>query len=318
MKSRRWLRPLLALILLGVAVVVLERRLQGLDFGEVWRALAKLPRVHLVLAALLTAANYAWLSLYDAAALAYLGKSLSGGRILLTSFVATAFGHNIGPSFASGGSVRYRYYSEFGLSGREVASLVSFIAVTFVVGFAWVGGAVLLTTPSDLKFGAPLSPLLLRAIGGVFLALGALYLALCCLRRSIRVRGKTLTLPSPRLVGLQIAVAGGDWLVMAAILTLFMPKGSLHYSEVLHTLVVSQIAAMLSQVPGGVGVFESLVLSALGPHVPAAGLVGALVAYRVLYFFVPLVLSILIMATGELRRRLAARSSASSSVAGSG
>jgi phosphatidylglycerol lysyltransferase len=316
MKSSRWLRPLLALVLLGVAVVVLERRLAGLDFGEVWRALAKLPRERLVLAALLTAANYAWLSLYDAVALSYLGKSLRPRQILLTSFVATAFGHNIGPSFASGGSVRYRYYSEQGLTVRDVASLVSFIAVTFVVGFAWVGGSVLLTTPAELKFGAALSPLLLRTVGGVLLVLGASYLVLCRVRRKIRLRGSAVDVPSPRLALVQIAVAGGDWFVMAAILSLFLPPGALHYSEVLHTLVVSQVAAMLSQVPGGVGVFESLVLSALGPHVPAAGLVGALVAYRVLYFFVPFVVSILILAGGEVRRRLAARSASSTSVAG--
>jgi uncharacterized membrane protein YbhN (UPF0104 family) len=62
---------------------------------------------------------------------------------------------------------------------------------------------------------------------------------------------------------------------------------------------------MLSQVPGGMGVFESLMLAALGPHVPEASLVGALVGYRVLYFFIPLALAILVLIITEIRRRLA-------------
>jgi uncharacterized membrane protein YbhN (UPF0104 family) len=165
---------------------------------------------------------------------------------------------------------------------------------------------VLLTTSAEMKFGAFLSTSLLRVTGGVLLGIGVLYFLLCCLKRQITVRGRSLALPTPRLAILQVAVAGSDWFVMAGVLSLFMPPGALRYAEVLHTLVVAQVAGMLSQVPGGMGVFESLMLTALGPHVPEASLVGALVGYRVLYFFLPLALAILVLIVTEIRRRLSA------------
>lgn len=311
MKLRSWLRPLLALGLLGVALFVLHSRLHDLDAAQVLRALGQLPREHLFVAVVLTAVNYLQLTLYDSIALAYLKRSLRPRRVLLTSLVATAFGHNIGPSIASGGTVRYRYYSELGLTNREIATLISFLAITFFVGFCWVGGIVLLSTSAETKFGAFLSTGLLRATGGVLLAIGILYFLLCCLKRQITVRGKSLEVPTPRLAILQVVVAGSDWFVMAGVLSLFMPPGALRYAEVLHTLVVAQVAGMLSQVPGGMGIFESLMLAALGPHVPEASLVGALVGYRVLYFFVPLALAILVLIVTEIRRRTSSDARAS-------
>jgi uncharacterized membrane protein YbhN (UPF0104 family) len=307
MKRSSIVRLVLSVVLLAVAVLVLRARLGALSMQDIRLHLGALPNWRVVAAVLLTCANYLQLTLYDEIGLIQIQRKVPYRKVLLTSFVATAFGHNIGPSFASGGSVRYRFYSALGLSAREVAELVGRLALTFLVGFCCAGGIALLTASSRDPFASIANPALLRTVGAVLSSLGFAYMAFAFSGRSSITIGRW-QLPSPgrRVALMQLFVASVDWLVMAAIITLLLPGSGPGYFSVLRTLLIAQVAGMLSQVPGGLGVFESMMVT-LTPGVPPATLLGALVIYRCLYFFGPFALAILLFAASELSRRLARR-----------
>lgn len=301
MKRRDWIRALIGVLLLIVAVWVLTSQLKNVNAHEVLAQVRRMPVERLIAAALLAAGNYLLLTLYDALGLAYLGISLPYRRVALASFIATAFGHNIGPSFASGGSVRYRFYSASGVPTRSIAKLVGFLAFTFVVGFSIVGGTTLLVVPGHLNLvGLPLG--LLRAIGGALLGLGVVYGALVLAATKLR-RLARFQLPKPAIAAGQLFVSGIDWLVMAAIITLLLPPGSVDYFELLRLLFVAQFAGMISQVPGGLGVFESLMVSALTAELSATVVLTTLLVYRLIYFFTPLAIAATLLLVTEIRAR---------------
>lgn len=304
MKRSSLIRVGVSVTLLAVALLVLRARLQEVEPSDVLLRLRELPTWRLLAAAALTIFNYLQLTLYDVLALAYLRRPLPYRRVALASFIATAFGHNLGFSFASGGSVRYRFFSAWGLSTGEVAGLVAFGSLTYLAGFGAVAGAMLLTTPLASGALLPIDPLLLRGIGAALVLLSLAYLALSLFGPGVvRYKGRRFELPRPALVAGQFLVAGADWLIMTAILKLLLPASGVDYESLLRVVVLSQVAGTLSQVPGGLGVFESLMVTALTPALSVSTVLGTLLFYRVLYFFAPFALAIALFSLSELRRR---------------
>jgi phosphatidylglycerol lysyltransferase len=304
MKRSSWIRAGVSVTLLGTALFVLRARLSEVEPSEVFQRLRELPTWRLVAALALTVFNYVQLTLYDVLGLAYLRRLMPYRRVALASFVATAFGHNVGFSFAASGSVRYRYFSAWGLSTGEVAGLVGFGSLTYLTGFAAVAGAMLLSTPDGVGSLLPLDPVLLRGIGAALLLLGLGYVALSVFGPGfVTLKGRSFELPRPALVVGQIFVSSCDWLVMAGILKLLLPASVLDYASLLRVLVLAQVAGTLSQVPGGLGVFESLMVTALTPALSASAVLGTLLFYRVFYFFIPFAVAIALFSLNELRRR---------------
>ena len=304
MKRSSLIRAGVSVTLLGTAVFVLRARLSEVEPNEVFQRLRELPGWRLVAAVALTVFNYVQLTLYDVVGLAYLRRLLPYRRVALASFVATAFGHTVGFSFAASGSVRYRYFSAWGLSTAEVAGLVGFCSLTYLTGFSWVAGIVLLTTPTGVGSLLPVDPVLLRCVGAALLVLGFGYVALSVFGPGfVTYKGRRIELPRPALVVGQIFVSGCDWLMMTCILWLLLPSGVVDYESLLRVLVLAQVAGTLSQVPGGLGVFESLMVTALTPALSASAVLGTLLFYRVFYFFIPFGVAIALFSLNELRRR---------------
>lgn len=302
MRRATWLRTALSLGLLGLALVFLGRELSHVSARELLARFRELSPARVTIALLLGALNYVQLSGYDWCALRYLRRDLPLTRVLLASFVATAFGHNIGPSIASAGSVRYRYYSSWGLGRAEIATMIGFLSLTFVIGYAAVAGPAF--TFMSARFGQhfPLPMIALRSIGVGLLILLAAYITVCVLRPAWRIRGRSWSPPRVGVALGQIATAACDWLLMAAMLQLWLPPGAVNYGQLLLALLISQVAGVFSQVPGGLGVFESVMLAALAGTVPPPTLFGALLLYRVSYFFLPLGFAAILLIARELRR----------------
>ncbi len=304
MKASRVLAALLPLALLGLAVWVLHKELHDFHWHDVTRALEALPASRVALAVLVTALNYALLSLYDTLALTYVGKSLPYPRVAMTSFVAYAFGNNVGMSMLSSASVRYRLYSAWGLGVVDVTRVALFCGITLWLGLGLTGGLALIASPIDVPRLAALHGGT-RLVGVVFLAVVLGYVALCAVRRApLVVRGHEVALPSPRLAVGQVLVSGADWLLAAAVLYLLLPEGAgLSLPAFIGLYMLGQVAGLISQVPGGLGVFESILLAALTPRVPAPAVLGTLMAWRVVYYLAPFVLAAGVLAAHEVLHR---------------
>ncbi|NNB94162.1 bifunctional lysylphosphatidylglycerol flippase/synthetase MprF [Corallococcus exiguus] len=301
-KVQRFLTTALPLLLLCVAAYVLHRELSHYRREDVSAGLAAVTASRILLALAVTVVNYAALTLYDVLALGHAGHRIPYSRVGFTSFVGYAFGHNLGASFLSGGSVRYRLYSAWGLTALDVARVSAFNALTFWLGLAAVTGASLL-----LEGGGGVLSLSTPVAHGVGAALGLLlvgyFVACATVRKPLRVRGLEWTLPTPARALAQLVVSCGDWALAAAVLWVLLPPDSVSLPSLTALFALAQLAGIASQVPAGLGVFETVMLSALTPRVPAPQVVGVLLVYRLVYYLLPFTVAALLLAGHELLQR---------------
>ena len=302
----RLLSPLLGVLLFVVAVEVLRRALHAYHWAEVAAELRAIVDWRLALALVLTAGSYLALTGYDVLALDYVGARLSYARVALASFVGYALSHNLGAALLSGGAIRYRLYSAWGLTALDVGKVVLFDAAAFWLGFLVVLGATFVAGGLPPGLAAHLPPAAARAAGIAALALVAGYLVLCARRPGpLRWRELEIGLPPPRLAAAQIAIATLDWLLAAAVLCVLLPGGAASFGRLVGAFAVAQIAGVASTVPAGLGVFETGIILLLAHRGAGPALLGSLVAYRLVYYLVPLMLAV--AAARRARARGAAR-----------
>lgn len=306
-KIFRRLAPAFGLVLLGLALAVLIRELKSFSLQEVIGYLRALPGDRLGLALLFAFGNYVVLTGYDALAFRYIRHPLAYPRIALTSFIGYAFSHNIGLTVLTNGSVRYRFYSSWGLSALDIARVVLFCGLTYWLGFLTLGGTVLATRAVALPSSFPLPAAVLPWLGVAFLSLAAAYLALSAgLRQRLVFRGREFTLPSLPVALGQVILSVLDWALAGGILyALLPPEAGLSYSGFLSVFLLAQTAGLVSQVPGGLGVFESVLLLMLNPVLPPSKVLGLLLAFRAIYYLLPFGAALALMGLHEIwsRRR---------------
>ena len=301
------LGPLMGLILFSVALWVLHQELKAYRFHDIVQSLRNLPVHQLLTALVLTFLSYLVMTGYDILAIRYIRHPLEYTRIALASFIGYAFSNNIGLSMIAGASVRYRLYSGWGLSAFDITRIVAFCTLTLWLGFFTLSGLVFLLKPVvisniiHLPFGSARLPgILLLSVVAAYFA-GSIFL-----KQPIKIREWEFSLPSVRLSVVQTAIAVFDWALAASVLfALIAPVSSLSYPEFIAVYMTAQLAGLVSQVPGGLGVFETIVILLLSPHLPASQILGALIAYRGIYYLFPLGLAAVLLGTEEFLRKKA-------------
>src|SRR5262245_57660111 len=228
-RLRRVLPSLVGLLLFIVALVVLRRELRATDWHALVRAVFATPRGSLIQAVLLTFANYAALAGYDFLAFAYVGRTLPRLRIIVASFLAYAIANNFGFAMISGASVRYRFYTRWGVSAEDLSRIVFSYAVTFWLGLLLLGGLSLASAPLPAAIGAP-GASLLRPVGWLMAGISVAYVAATFVRRDpLRLGRFELPMPSPRIAVAQLAVSSIDWTLAAAVLYVLLPPSALSF-----------------------------------------------------------------------------------------
>lgn len=299
------LAPLIGLVLLCAALLVLHHELKAYHYRDILRHLHEMPARSILWGVALTIVSYLVLTGYDTLAVRYVQHPLPYGKTALVSFIAYAFSHNMGFAALSGGSVRYRLYSAWGFSAIEVTKVVVFCGLTFWLGFLTLAGASFILKPPPmppwlhLPFGS------LRPLGAVFfLAIGAWVLLSLLKRKPLKFRDWEIPIPSSRLLLAQIVVSCVDWAFAASVLyVLLPPEMPWPYLRILSLFLLAQIAGMASQIPGGLGVFETVVLLSLSPSVPGPAILGSLLAYRAIYYLLPLCVGAVLLGIHEVVAR---------------
>jgi len=304
-KLRKILGPGLSLILFAAAVWMLHSELRTYHLRDILRAFDAIPGTHLWAAAGLTILSYAVMTGYDVLAMRYIQYPLSYSKIGLASFIGYAFSNNIGMSMIAGASVRYRLYSAWGLSTLQITQVVAFCTLTLWFGFFTLGGAVFLIEPLMIPAAIHLPLTSLRAIGMVMLAVVlACGIATTAKRTAIRIYQWEFQLPSARLFFLQLIIAALDWMLAGLVLFVLLASATtISFPEFLAVYLLAQLAGLLSQVPGGLGVFETVIVLMLSARLPANQIVGALLGYRALYYWLPLVIAALLLGLQEILRK---------------
>jgi phosphatidylglycerol lysyltransferase len=304
-----WLRRnggvLAAAALFGVALMALNHLLREFRMADIAAAIKHTDGTHLALAGLFSALSYVALAGYDLAALHYVGARVKLRTALFASFVGYAVSNAVGFAMVSGGSVRYRVYTAAGVAPLNVARIIVFCATTFAVGICAVAAAALLLDPDYLGPLIGLDPTLVRWVAiGLFVLLAALIGLAARNKGMLRIGNWRMTLPAPGNIILQIVLSAADIIFSGAVLHVLLPPDiGISFPAFVGVYAAAILAGIISHVPGGVGVFESIILVALSDKVDTSQLVGALVLYRCAYYLAPLLLAGLLMAVFELREQ---------------
>ncbi len=299
MKRKRLLHlleALFGLFLFCLALWILHRELHQYPPQRILAQLRQMPRSHLFLGLLLTGLSYLLLTGYDTLAFRYLRHPLSYQKIGLASFIGYAVGNNTGSlSVVAGSGVRFRLYSAWGLTPLQVTKVVVFCFLTFWLGFLFLGGTVFFLEPFPLPPSLPVPEHILRVLGLVFLALVAFYLLIVHLRKKPLIIGiKSFNLPPMKLSLIQILLASLDWALVGSVLYALLPGDfPFGYPAFLSIFMLAQVIGLASQVPGGLGVFESMFILLLPDSASHTATLGSLLVFRSMYYFLPLALAAL-------------------------
>lgn len=306
-KWRPWLIAAAVLVLGVLLFDALRGLLREVRYADVVAQVAAKPLRDLLLAGLATALSYLVLTGYDASALKYAGVKLRRWIIVLTSFIAYALGNTVGLGVLTGGAVRMRLYTAAGVDAVQVARAVAFNAGAFVIGIAVFGAVGLLWGAHDVAGLLRVPALLLRAIACILLITVAAFIVLASRQQEVRIAGRwQVRLPPPGLALRQLVISALDLSASAAALWFLLPEGVVDLPAFFAWYAMAVTLGLISHVPGGIGVFEAVILLACGGRAPTEQILGALVLYRIIYYLLPLMLAAVLLAAYELRAGVAA------------
>lgn len=307
-KTVSWLSTLFGFAMFFVAIWVIRKELHGHTVAEVFSAAAMVPAYQLLIALGITVVCYLLLTGYDILAVHALPDRPRWRSIMLNSFICHAMSINVGFSSVTGSSIRCHYYLRKGVQTTEIVRIVTFCFVTFWLGFLALGGTIFLFLPPAVPNFIHLPFSTLQPLGALLLlALGAYIAIIVIHKKPLSVRGWTIPAIPARVTLAQIGIAASEWLLGTAVLFILLPyHPELTYFHLLSYYFLAQVSGLLSQVPSGLGVFESIILALVPEAIDPSMVVGSLLLYRLIFSLLPLSVAGSLLLIRELRyRRLA-------------
>jgi glycosyltransferase 2 family protein len=291
----------LSVAIITIAVVVLARILRTINASEVGEALVTTDWRDITLAAVFVAGGYFTLTFYDLFALRTIGRTdVPYWAAALAGFTSYSVGHNVGASVFTGGAVRYRIYSAWGLTAIEVAKICFVAGLTFWLGNATVLGLGILYAPLAATAIDQLPAWVNRVGAGLILIVLAVYVGWVWRRPRVVGRdGWCVTLPGGPLTLLQIGIGIVDLGFCALAMYMLVPdEPNIGFVTLAVIFVSATLLGFASHAPGGIGVFDAAMLVALWQFDKEDVLAGVLL-FRLLYYIVPFTLSLLVLGGRE-------------------
>lgn len=283
---------------------LLFRQARTVEWSEVLRALRALPSAALALAGALALASHGAYGTFDLIGRHCTGHLLSRARTQGIAMTSYAFTLNLG-SLIGGVGVRYRLYARRGIDPGTIGQIVATSVLTNWVGYLLLA-AVLPWMWQPPPLAGWTTDLWHWRVGGAVLGAVALaYLGLCVVRsgRALTLRGHAFPLPRWPVALWQLAISAANWMLMGAALWAVL-QGQVSYPAALATVQLGAVAGLVLRIPAGLGVLEAVGVALLA-HDPLGQdeVLAALLAYRALYYFVPLLLAAMAFGMAELHWR---------------
>lgn len=304
-KYLRILGHILILAIFLLAVYLLYNKLKSYSIADIRNSIDQISYFSIGFSLILMIINYIILVGYDWLALKAIHKLLPLPKVALVSFVGQAVSYNFG-ALLGGTSVRYRFYSAWGFSISDIVRLVLMLAVTFWVGALGLCGIIFIIAPpvipDELLVNMPIKDI--RILGIILASITAAYLALCIsIRKPIRMFGKEFVFPGPAIAITQCIVASIDLVAAAGCMFVLLPADiGASFIEFLPCYLMAQVAVVLTHIPGGVGIFELVILE-LTHTTQEQAVFAAVLLFRLIYYILPLIAAAVILAIYEARQR---------------
>jgi uncharacterized membrane protein YbhN (UPF0104 family) len=305
----RLLPSLLSLVLLAASLGVIRQEVQHYESQDIVRQLAAIPRWSVGWAIALTILNCWVFTGYDTLAARYVQQPLPYPQTALASVTSIPISNSVGLALLSGSAIRYRLYTSWNVPSLKIAQIIVFCNLSFWLGLLSVGGLLFAWQPVEIPSSLHLPFPSTQPIGVIFLSVIVAYV----LWNLFNLRVNRVSLPVSRLtiphlpveicIG-QIIISSLDWTLAAAVLYVLLPESALvSYSAYFGIYLLAQFAGVVSNIPGGLGVFETVMLLLLATVIPKDTLLASLVAYRAVYYLFPLSMAILFLGVYEIRSR---------------
>ncbi|OIO54690.1 hypothetical protein AUJ46_02605 [Candidatus Peregrinibacteria bacterium CG1_02_54_53] len=287
-RTRRLLSAFVSLLLLLIAVWAIRKALAGHHPREIVRSIMEIPPSQVGWALLLIGVNFLLVAAMDTIAAHFAGKRVSYFRMLVPSFIGITIQYNAG--FFGGSAMRYRLFSLLGLNAKQIAKMFLLFSLAFGVAFFLLTGVSLLLDPMEVSEHMAWWP---KAMGVMLLAGCSMYFVLCARQKTLRIFHWKFTPPHLRASILQVLLGSIDWIVEAGILYVLLPhEARMSFPIFVSVFMLAHNLGVLSNTPGGLGVFEATILHLLPTEIPASKIFGLLLAYRGLYYVLPLLLAV--------------------------
>src|SRR3954466_2080629 len=292
----------ISVTVIAVACYVLYHMLRGIDVDDVLEAIKQTEWQSIALAALFVTAGYFTLTFYDLFAVRAIGRSEVPYRVTaLAAFTSYSIGHNVGASVFTGGAVRYRIYSAWGLNAIDVAKICFLAGLTFWLGNAAVLGLGIAYHPEAAASIDQLPVWFNRvAAFGILLALVGYVAWVWAQPRGVGRGPWTVTLPGGPLTLLQIAIGIVDLGFCALAMYVLVPdEPNLGFVVVAVIFVSATLLGFASHSPGGLGVFDAAMLVGLW-QMDREELLAGMLLFRLLYYYAPFLVSVILLTVREL------------------
>lgn len=304
-KYLRYLGPVIVAAIFVLAVYLLYNKLSSYSIEEIRASIDQIHPVRIALSLGLAVVNYMILIGYDWLALLAIHKRLPLSRVSLVSIVGQAVSFNFG-ALLGGTSVRFRFYSVWGFTVHDVLHLILILGVAFWIGALGLSGLVFIIAPpklpEELLERLPLHDV--RLLGYVLLSITIVYVALCLrVRKPVKIFGKVFVFPTPKIALAQIFVSWIDLVCAAACMWVLLPSAvKVSFLEFLPGYLMAMVAVVLTHIPGGVGIFELIIIHMTDtPHEQMV--FAAVLLFRLIYYILPLLVAAVLLAIYEIHQR---------------
>jgi uncharacterized membrane protein YbhN (UPF0104 family) len=298
-----WVKRIVGAAFLLAVVFLLVRYARTVDWARVRESMLELPRPVLAKAFFFAVVSHLVYSLLDVVGRHYTGHHLKNPKVMQISFTSYAFNLNLG-SLVGGIGFRYRLYGKMGVRYGDITRIVTLSMITNWLGYILLAGLVFTIAPLELppKWGLDIKEM--HLLGAALLSVTTVYLGLCAFsrRRSWTVRGHEIDLPTLRMALSQLAISCTHWMLMAAVPWVLL-QGQIPYTQALQVMMLAAIAGVILHIPGGLGVTEAVFITLLSHRIPEHQLLGALLAYRAVFYMTPLLAGALLYLKLEMRTR---------------
>lgn len=290
-RFKRWKKPLTIVFFLMLIVLftLLARRI---DWSEVVQTLGDFKVRTLVIAGALTLCSFLVYASFDLIGRTYIRQNLVWKQILPVGIISYAFNLNLS-AWVGGIAMRYRLYSRLGVSTGNIAKILGLSLATNWFGYMAIAGVVFSSGLVTMPPGWKVSTTALQGIGALLVLASLGYLVACQFskKRAWTIRGMEINLPSVRMACLQLLLGALNWSLMAAVIFTLLPA-KLDYPLVMGVLLISAIAGVLTHIPAGLGVLEAVFIALLQHEASRGSLLAGLIAYRAIYFILPLLIAL--------------------------
>lgn len=288
----------------GLAGYLLYYTFREYSLSDITESVRAIPTFNLITALAFAFGSYLCLTGFDWIGVRYVKNDLAYPKIALASFISLSIGQSVGLSGLSSGALRYRYYAHWGMNTEDVAKIVLLSGVTVGIGMMVLSGIVMVVNPKDAAAVLRLGESAVIGTGIACLAATAGYLALAAfVRTPLKIRAWTFQMPTWQIAVAQVVIGTINFaLVSACLREVMAATADVSYLKAATAFVLANLAIIITHAPGGLGVLEATVRHVMGDQAS----IGSLVAFRVIYFFIPffigLPLSLIVEAVFRARK----------------